>query len=53
MKKIYQQPLLEVEKMETMEFLAFSVKDGDVTNYDDLLAPEYHFEKEDDFDFGE
>ena len=40
MKKIYQEPLLEVVKLQTMQILAVSVKDGDVTDITDLLAPE-------------
>lgn len=40
MKKIYQEPLLEVVKLQTMQMLAVSVKDGDVTDINDLLAPE-------------
>ena len=40
MKKIYQEPLLEVVKLQTMQMRAVSVKDGDVTDITDLLAPE-------------
>ena len=48
MKKIYQEPLLEVVKLQTMQMLAVSVKDEVVTDFDDLLAPEM----ETDMDFG-
>ena len=49
MKKIYQQPLLEVVKLQTMQMLAVSVKEGVVSNFDELLAPEFNPELEDDF----
>jgi hypothetical protein len=49
MKKIYQQPLLEVVKLQTMQMLAVSVKEGEVSNFDELLAPEFNPELEDDF----
>ena len=31
---------MEVVKLQTMQMLAVSVKDGDVTDINDLLAPE-------------
>lgn len=48
MKKTYQQPLLEVVRLQTMQMLAVSVKEGEVSNFDDLLAPEFDLEDEDD-----
>lgn len=49
MKKIYQEPLLEVVKLQTMQMLAVSVKDEVVTEFDDLLAPEMQELEEDDY----
>ena len=40
MKKIYQEPRLEVVKIQTMRMLAVSLKDGEVSDLNDLLAPE-------------
>lgn len=48
MKKTYQQPLLEVVRLQTMQMLAVSVKEGEVSNFDDLLAPEFDLDDEDD-----
>ena len=47
MKKTYQQPLLEVVRLQTMQMLAVSVKEGEVSNFDDLLAPEFDLDDED------
>ena len=49
MKYIYQKPLLKVVKLQTMQMLAVSVKEGEVAEFDELLAPEMKFDLEDDF----
>ena len=49
MKKIYQEPLLEVVKLQTVQMLAVSVKDDVVKEFDDLLAPELDIDTEFDF----